>query len=63
MAGLRLRRQWYDFPVEFKIHDWSLKAAGMLGLRGRRRVAPRAAGVELEGTLHTRKREEEMAGV
>ncbi len=62
MAGYRLKRQWYTFPVEFKVFDWSKRLGQMLGITKKPKIEHRAAGVGLEGTIHNRVGEEQMAG-
>ncbi len=63
MAGTRLKNQWYAFPIEFKVYDWTKRLALALGLRKEAKLEKRASGVALEGTMHNRVEEEQMAGV
>lgn len=61
MAGVRLKRHWYDFPVEFKLYDWGLRAARALGFGRGVQLEHRAAGVRVEGTTHNVREAESLA--
>ena len=52
MAGLRLRRNWYALPVEFKVYDLSRRLMHSMGINRGPTLEKRASGVSVEGTTH-----------
>lgn len=52
MAGLRLRKNWYGLPIEFKVYDLSRRLMQSMGMNRAPELAKRASGVAVEGTIH-----------